>query len=473
MASSHGHDLQMEKRIQFFVRAKPKKTKYNDAICSYSPTPFHMVIQSAWIEMMGEFYSRAILPLNQWLRDYPISTNEDMQLYLHSLDKRKQTLFEGHELFMGGLPNNNNKFYSFLSMMPKNDTCQCYQKLILCGYDVSKASNTSMVLRPKAAIANPATACTSKTLPKPAFERCIVYRKLKRDLIQTYENKEPQLDLKIQKYREGILMKRGLITNSTDSVSDWKFVGLAQRKSRRKWLNVEEIIKMCDVKFRSFKIVCFTVDVEETSSALEQLLMHRSLHAFIGVHGAQLTQGVLLPKHGYVLELLPWVPYYLWGVWVTSTHIPTPLGLIYHNTDLNHVGYPLGRDSVPLCLHVDPTNEEEDRECLMNKTNNKLFRWADRDFNVPYRVIGNFLYSFLVNEGDICKNMQARALEGNFVLYNALCRQNENETKYHSEHYYWEKDKSKTLNHHEPGGWYDKQKAIHSKSSKQSKVKQA
>ena len=202
--------------------------------------------------------------------------------------------------------------------------------------------------------------------------------------------------------------------------------------------------------------------------------MHRSLHAFIGVHGAQLTQGVLLPKHGYVLELLPWVPFYLWGVWVTTTDQPTPLGIIYHNTDLNHVGYPLGRDSVPLCLHVDPSNEEEDRECLMNKTNNKLFRWADRDFNVPSKVIEDFLSSFLAKENNsLCDNMQERALEGNFVLYNAFCR-HENESNYRSEHYYREKDEKKPKNFHEPGGllyaFNDKQKAMHSKSSKQSKV---
>ena len=49
---------------------------------------------------------------------------------------------------------------------------------------------------------------------------------------------------------------------------------------------------------------------------------------------AQLTQAVLLPPHAHVLELLPWIPDYIRGKWVQTKHMPTPLGVIFLNTDL-------------------------------------------------------------------------------------------------------------------------------------------
>ncbi len=36
--------------------------------------------------------------------------------------------------------------------------------------------------------------------------------------------------------------------------------------------------------------------------------MHMSLDAMIGIHGAQLSHGVLLPQDGFVVKILPWIP---------------------------------------------------------------------------------------------------------------------------------------------------------------------
>ncbi|KAL7543703.1 hypothetical protein ACHAXR_012990 [Thalassiosira sp. AJA248-18] len=459
IATSHGFNLEIEQGIYLNVSSTSHQ-HYDDTICSFSPTPYHLVVQSAYSEMMGEFYSRAILGLNRWMRDYPIRSNDDIQMYMHSVDSRKQTLFEGHQLFLGGLPNNN-KFDSFLSLMPRNDSsCRCYEKLIFCGYSSVLSDNSTSVdpdgnmtvFKPRSSISNPTTECAAWTDPKYLKNgNCAAYRKLRRDLIKTYSDKDPTLDRKIRQYQRNILIQKGLISNSTSNVEGWKFIGLAHRKSRRRWLNIEQVIAMCDRKFTAYKIVCLTIDVEEADSPEQQLLMHRSLHAFIGVHGAQLTQGVLLPKHGFVLELLPWVPFYLWGVWVATMHQPTPLGIIFHKTDLNHVGYPLSRDSVPLCLHVDPSDEELTRDCLMNETSGviKKFRWAGRDFNVPLKVIKDFISTFLLKESNsICDDMRTRAEKKNFVLYNAFCH-NMNEKRYHAEHYFREKDGSKPKNVHE------------------------
>jgi len=388
-------------------------------------------------------------------------------MYVHHVDRRKQRLFEGHRLFLGGLPNNN-KFENFLSLMP-NDSCRCYTKLVFCGYDVENATASSLptpnstivdpddnitVLKPRALINNPKTACSMNTDPHSLKHgNCAAYRKLRRDLFNTYSEKDPMLVQKIHQYRRQILIQKGFISNNTSNLDKWKFVGLAHRKYRRKWLNIQEVTSMCDQKFERYKIVCITIDVEEADSPEEQLLMHRSLHAFIGVHGAQLTQGVLLPKHGYILELLPWVPFYLWGGWVASTHRPTPLGIIFHNTDLNHVGYPLGRESVPLCLHVDASDEKLERACLMNETKGgalKKFRWADRDFNVPVKVIEDFIVSFLLKENNsICDDMHKRAEQKNFVLYNAFCQRNMNQTRYIAEKYFRVQDKEQPSNIHD------------------------
>ena len=165
--------------------------------------------------------------------------------------------------------------------------------------------------------------------------------------------------------------------------------------------------------------------------------MHRSLHAVIGVHGAQLTQAVLLPTRAYILELLPWVPYYLWGGWVTTTHVPTPLGVIFHRTDLNHIG------RVPLCLHVNSSDVEADRLCLMNRTSGVInrFRWADRDYIVSPKIIEDFVTACLLGEHDsVCDEMQTRAERTHFVLYNAFCKASRNQSIFVARQYYREKN---------------------------------
>ncbi|KAL7527308.1 hypothetical protein ACHAWF_002127 [Thalassiosira exigua] len=459
IVKTHGYDLIEDRRIKFSVSSRSNEL-YNATVCSFSDTPYHIIVQSAYSDMMGEFYSRAILPLNRWFQDFPLRSKDQIQMYIHVLDERKQKLFEGHRLLLGGL-RNNNKFSSFLSLMP-NKTCRCYTKLIFCGYNVEHLnvhtntslgvdSDTKTVFTPRSTIANPKVDCFSKRGPNDLRNGyCPAYRRLRKDLINIYSEKDPMLDKKIRLSRQHILLSKGWMSNASD-IEEWKFVGFAHRKSRRRWLNIEDHIAMCNENFERNKIVCVKIDVETAKSPDDQLLMHRSLHALIGVHGAQLTQGVLLQSHGYILELLPWVPFYLWGSWVATTHTPTPLGIIFHGTDLNHAGYPLDRESVPLCLHIDRSDKEEERRCLMNKTSGVIekFRWADRDFNVPLNVTTDFISSFLLKDNDlICDNMETRAKNKRFVLYNALCKQNTNST-YGTRHYYWERDISQPKNVHE------------------------
>jgi hypothetical protein len=258
-------------------------------------------------------------------------------------------------------------------------------------------------------------------------------------MLAQYAKKNPTLEDDVREYKRQTLIKIGLTSDKVEGgVDEWKIVGLAMRQSRRRWLNIDDAVKACD-NFRSQKVVCITVNVEEAASAEEQLLMHMSLNALIGVHGAQLTQGIFLPRHGYIVELLPWIPDWAWGEWVATTDTPTPLGIIYHNTELNHLGYPLDRHSVPLCRHV---NKTEERDCFLAQRPKQLFLWDSRNFEVSPDVVARFVSSFLLQNSTDCDEMERNANVSDFVLYNAYCSHDGNENELHTEHYYWAKNRS-------------------------------
>jgi len=108
----------------------------------------------------------------------------------------------------------------------------------------------------------------------------------------------------------------------------------------------------------------------------------------------------------------------LCGKWVQTTHLPTPLGVIFHNTDLNHAGYSLGRSSVPLCEGVD---ESAERICFLRQRKN--FIWEKRDFNVKSKAVLDYIENVVLfgreNEKS-CEEVMEN-LPNNFVLYNIWC----------------------------------------------------
>ena len=108
-----------------------------------------------------------------------------------------------------------------------------------------------------------------------------------------------------------MLLGKGTITEGyRGGTKEFMVIGLTQRTYRRAWLNLPSILEECDAA--SFeRAVCVEVNVEEAATPFAQLLLHRSLDVMIGVHGAQLTQAILLPDHAHVLELLPWITDYI------------------------------------------------------------------------------------------------------------------------------------------------------------------
>lgn len=272
---------------------------------------------------------------------------------------------------------------------------------------------------------------------------CQGYANLRNLLSSNFVKHYPKLSDDIVTFRRQALLANSLINNDySGDTKEWLVVGLTQRTYRRAWLNLPTVMKRCNAKFNDRSVVFIEVNVETTSSPYEQLILHRSLDVMIGVHGAQLTQAVVLPPHAHVLEILPWVPSYIRGNWVTRRDAPTPLGIIYHNSDLNHAGYSLDRTSTDLCVGVGEVGSEAEKNCFLKQR--KMFTWDNRDFNVEPDVIIQYIEKLVLfmrddEMGKLCSEVKDR-LDERFVLYNIWCKKEVGEkTALSVSHYYAEK----------------------------------
>lgn len=113
------------------------------------------------------------------------------------------------------------------------------------------------------------------------------------------------------------------------------------------------------------------------------------------------------------------------------------MGIIYHNTDLNHAGFSLDRSSTDLCVGVGEVGSEEEKECFLNQR--KIFIWDNRDFNVEPEIVVKYVENLVLfmrdtEMGKLCKEVNDR-LDERFVLYNIWCRE-EDEATLSVNHYY-------------------------------------
>jgi len=382
-------DVRAQMRLQTALRVESENL---DGRCSLSDVPLHIVLHSQFNDMIGEFYTRSLLNVHsiQNVERYNPSANDantEAQYYIHIPYENKAKLLDAHRLFVSGLSRQRNASRtvrwakeSFHLLRPDGDDigCKCYEKLVFCGYSVfQQQSHLSQIgsnghlynytLWPGKYIdsfgADIATTTSFPGVPGHSHN-WDAYDRLRSSLLDNIGSQYPDIDNTIKQYRRRILLSQNLIESDfTGDISQWTFVGLAQRTSRRRWLNMQAVMEACRATHNNTgdEVVFVEVNVEHTSSPSEQFLLHRSLDVMVGVHGAQLTQGILLPPSSYILELLPWVPNYARGDWVSWTSRPTPLGVIFHNTDLNHFGYKLGRCSVPICENA---TRDEERECF-------------------------------------------------------------------------------------------------------------
>eukprot|EP00956_Cyclotella_meneghiniana_P031094 scaffold80668_cov79-Cyclotella_meneghiniana.AAC.2 len=477
-ASSKVEDVTFIDDHRFHFSSTPNNQKET---CKISPIPIHMTLQSMFNFMIGEFYARTLLPLYLLMTSKDRSTNsiddvssprpweQDIQFYVH-LSHGDQTLYDGHKLLLSGMLSGENSadvksitdlFFADESAENANreyDECKCFEKMVFCGYDVymetnggeqksndneaesaadseadSTASNVSADVNTPYTLWSGSQTCDDldrkgycgKSEIAMDLYSCDDWADLRYFISSNFNKHYPLLAEDVRRHRKETLIKMNFIDDSySGDTKEWKFVGLTQRSYRRSWINLPSIMNECNAISQSSenpkKVACVEVNVEETTTPYEQLLLHQAVDALIGVHGAQMTQGVLLPPHSHILELLPWMTDYIRGWWVQTRHTPTPLGIIFHNTDLNHLGYSLGRDSVPLCEGVGDIGSVEEKECFIGKGNRGKFIWESRDFKVKAEVIMQFIHQFLLTSPADCSTMK-NALDKGFVQYNVWC----------------------------------------------------
>ena len=113
-----------------------------------------------------------------------------------------------------------------------------------------------------------------------------------------------------------------------------------------------------------------------------------------------------------VVELLPFVPdEIMYGQWARETARPTPLGVIFDETDLLHVGYSLDRDSAPYCYN-------ETLECWTSD----YHPWDERDFLLAAKDLSVILDTFMVNRPTMCEEYNRTAAQTpELVVYSTQC----------------------------------------------------
>lgn len=402
---------------------------------------------------------------------------QNIQFYVH-LSHGDQALYDGHKLLLSGMLSRNDSAEvkaavdlftpHSLDENADDDDCDCYNKMVFCGYaiyedslekeslsdDHSQVKDEPKDLTPDADVRYTlwSSSNTADDLDSRGYcgkgeismdlYSCDEWADLRYFLASNFINHYPSLKKDVIRFRRDILLKLQFIDNKYNGdTTEWKFVGLTQRSYRRSWINLPDIADECNAihnKDSSKKVACIEVNVEKTASPYDQLVLHQSVDALVGVHGAQLTQAVLLPPHSHVLELLPWVTDYIRGKWVQTRHTPTvsdlcdwsvsflflmlscqPLGIIFHNTDLYHLGFSLDRDSVPLC--EDEVGSEEEKECFISKNNRMKFIWENRDFNVKSDTVIQFIEHSILSHNYDCSNITG-TLDAKFVQYNVWCQ---------------------------------------------------
>jgi len=515
--------------------------KQENTICRVSPTPTHIVVQSTFNDMIGEFYTRTLVELHQLMSKtvhaaaetkgnkndgsaketgVVLPWEQDIQFYVHLAFLNKK-LLDGHKLLLGSMLTSPeaNDVKSFLDLFVEQDEdvsenndgdeCQCYEKMVFCGYDVyiqngdfdsSEKDDDEPIMSSARDIGddddvdsnsfdddvsrnfhegednndehqdsqvfeNNSTGSSNKQLVRnhayksmmPPVENlkytlwptggigagtsrlecsqsnqnsreCHAMGDFRKFLLSNIMRHYPSVKDDFVSHRRQVLLDKGFVDEAyRGDTKEWKIIGLTQRTYRRTWLNLPEVIDVCDElhKVSKHNVACVEVNVEKTKSPMEQLLLHGKLDGLIGVHGAQLTQAILLPRNAHVLELLPWIPNYISGNWVQRRSSPTPLGVIFHNTDLNHLGYSLGRDSVPLCEGEEGENL---KKCFLRKGkkgNFKKFLWPRRDFNVNPEPVVKYIEKVVIPSEESrnmtsCDEMRGR-LDKRFVWYNIWC----------------------------------------------------
>lgn len=444
--------------------------------CTYSPIPNHLVLQSHFNEMLGEFYGRSLNQLNYLQKsvlqslsqsaasltnDWNQSTTpfastpteararflEQTQIYLHVRTFTEHSkLLDSHHLFTDAF--RSNPLLSFTSLLDYTG-CRCMKRLFLCGYN---AKNGKQVGNVRGVFSNSSVPTelepASKTLTLKTHD-LFPLRELRQRLRDAVINNNPFLQHDIVNFRSNAISRhRPMLAHqlTRNEVNEFRIVGLTQRTGRRRWLNLDDTLRRCNTEWfgDDDKIVCVEINLENVDvNPVRQVVIHAACDMIFGIHGAQLTEAIWMRDGSVVVELLPWMPDNAkYGPWTRSTHRPTPLGVIFSESPLNHIGYRLERASAPYCLNK--TDPLELKQCFRG------FLWDNRDFQVnPETIkdmIGKFAPTFHRQGAEvtvpICGKLQERAGHRIYVLYNVYCSNGTVANDAPSvHHFYWPKEK--------------------------------
>mmetsp|Transcript_11525 Transcript_11525/g.22070 ORF Transcript_11525/g.22070 Transcript_11525/m.22070 type:complete len:561 (-) Transcript_11525:1507-3189(-) len=372
--------------------------------CTYSPVPNHLVLFAMYNDMLGEFYLRNVVGLI-----YMLSKEENMkdllestQLYLQ-LYNFDRSLLDSHYAFMASFLSH--RLLSFKELL-QSTSCSCVERMVFCGYKFQEDGNNNTYVTGSGGL---------EAVSFPGVKRHNdpkLFRGAQQFLREHAIISNPLVQRDIAEFRKAFLTQKGIKEN----FDDWKIIGLTQRSGRRKWLNIDDSIRMCEEKLRRNRILCMVVNVEEPHfHPTHHIIVHGSLDGLIGIHGAQLTDALWMKPGSLVVELLPYLtPSMVNGDWTRNSKEPTPLGEIYVGTDLYHVGLPLKWTSVPKCK---AKRGEDFDACVKEKIN----RWSVRDFDADTNDVEEVIAKFARDRPDSCEEQKRLAGVERFVLYNALC----------------------------------------------------
>jgi len=309
-----------------------------------------------------------------------------------------------------------NPVVNYLDLSNGGAGCRCFDRLVFCGFD--KKNSTTKRLVPGGAVGKGGS---------------LGWNKLRRHIHQGARSLYSNVARKVATFKQDAIINSFNLLNASYNHNDirhrldqWTVIGLNQRQTRRRWLNLDEVLKHCrDNWLVQHKVVCVEIDLDGSfgSRPENQVIMYSGLDALVGIHGSQNVHGIWMPDGAYTLEILPYlvgskVGKKSWGSWTQSTHGPTMNGAMYKNTKINHVGYALNITCVPNC-----TDWKHLQKC------NGGARWDGRDFIVPLEMLDSFVRVFLLLPSGSatttlprqCREYDELAHSREFVLYNVNC----------------------------------------------------
>jgi hypothetical protein len=394
--------------------------------CPYTTTPNHLVLHGMHNHKLDQFYLRQLAGLSELVRtqvDEMVDFVQQTQLYLHLYEKNDKPLQAYHNIFTDAF--RARPLHDFKSLL-QDSGCMCHKRLILCGYEEKDDKNGKKMITPGEGLLQLDKAWGPE-----------VYQTLRQTTRRNVINENHHMQADIKNYRQKVMQQNGVKASvDLEREHEWKVIGLAQldKGSPRHWKNLKQNKDECNHFMKRHKILCHEVNIEnkKDSYSYQNAVIHGALDGLIGIHGAQLTEAVWMKPGSLVVEFLPWLhPEMFEGDWTRTVKQPTPLGAIFSGTDLNHVGFPLHRQSAPYCQ--EGLNSTEEIKCWQDH------HWGSRNFEVTGESIVDVLTMlFVANPRENCTEYQEMAAD-NYVLYNIQCKTgNDHVSSPH--HFFWKQD---------------------------------